>query len=65
MLASRMPEPRSKAWLWLTKRGKPFAEKENEARSSLKTGGFRQLHILIRPPRQAMEMTEYGKRGKP
>jgi hypothetical protein len=27
--------------------------------------GFRQLHILIPPLRQAMEMTEYGKHGKP
>ena len=27
--------------------------------------GFRQLHILLPPLRQAMEMTEYGKISKP
>jgi hypothetical protein len=32
---------------------------------SARKTGFQQLHILIPPLRQAMEMTEYGKHGKP
>lgn len=37
----------------------------NRWRISTGKRGFRQLHILIPPLRQAMLMTEYGKHGKP
>jgi hypothetical protein len=47
-----------------------LAETGKQSPQSIKTSvlgkrGFRQLHILIPPPRQAMEMTECGKNGKP